>query len=115
MTIGIFSYLITVVVFVGLAFLLYLVRMRLAKRSPKIKSRYLKIILRIILISLAMTTIGEAFALKWRLWIYDPGRTFNTIFLGAEIETYLFITGVAFVVSLATILYARREEEMSRN
>ncbi len=52
----------------------------------------------------------EYVALAWRTWEYNPERTFHTIFLGAEVETYLFIVLVALVVSIATLVYANRED-----
>ena len=110
MNLGIFAFTATTIIFTGLAVLLYLV-MRLWKpRSAKLPKRYWRIIWVVMLGGLVYTAIAERFALAWRAWAYNPERTFYTIFLGAEVENYLFVTLVSFVVSLATLLYARHED-----
>lgn len=69
-----------------------------------------KIILWTIIIMAFATSPAEYFALAWRIWIYNPERTFSTTFWGAEVETYLFIILVSLVVSIATLVYANRED-----
>ncbi|MEK7509922.1 MAG: hypothetical protein AAB605_04410 [Patescibacteria group bacterium] len=108
---GIFSYTATILIFTGLAILLYfLMLFKFSRRSARLPAKYWKVVLAVILINIIATSPAEWAALTWRAWTYNPERTFHTTFLGAEIETYLFTTLVTLVVSLATLLYARREE-----
>ena len=108
---GIFSYTATVLIFTGLAMLLYLAMLLFfSRRSAKLPVKYWKVILTVIGINAIATSPGEWVALTWRAWTYNPERTFYTTFLGAEVETYLFTILVTLVVSLATLLYARRED-----
>ena len=110
MNFGIYSYTATIVIFCGLALALYVVGRLLRKKSAMLPASDWKVILWTIIIFAIVTGPEEYVALAWRIWTYNPERTFNKIFLGAEVETYLFITLVALVVSIATLVYARRED-----
>ena len=110
MDFGIYSYAATVLIFCGLALALYGVGLVLGRRSARLSARDCKAIGITILIMTAVTGPEEYLALAWRTWIYNPERTFYTTFLGAEVETYLFIILVSLVVSIATLVYANRED-----
>ena len=110
MNFGIYSYTATILIFCGLALLLYVVGRLLRKKSVMLPASDWKVIIWTIIIFAVITGPEEYVALAWRTWTYNPERTFNTTFLGAEVETYLFITLVALVVSIATLVYARRED-----
>lgn len=71
---------------------------------------YWKVIGIVVAINIIFTGPGEWLALRWRTWTYNPERTFSATFLGAEVETYLFTLLVTIVVTLATLVYARRED-----
>ena len=112
MNFGIFSYTATVIIFTGLALLLYLfVRSFISRRSAKLLNSDWKVISLVILITTLATGPCEWVALAWRTWTYNPERTFHTTFLGAEVETYLLIILGSLVVSIATIVYARHEDK----
>jgi len=111
MNFGIFSYVATILIFTGLAILLYLaMRLHFARRSAQLSKSDWKVILFTILIAIVVMSLGEWIALGWRIWAYNPEKTFHTTFLGAEVETYLFIVFVSLVISIATLVYARRED-----
>jgi len=110
MNFGIYSYTATILIFCGLALLLYIIGRLLRKKSAMLPASDWKVIIWTIIIFAIITGPEEYVALAWRTWTYNPERTFNTTFLGAEVETYLFITLVALVVSIATLVYARRED-----
>lgn len=111
MTFGIFSYTATVLIFTGLAMLVYLAkRFFISPKNSVLSKTDWKVILYTILITTIATGPGEYVALAWRTWTYNPERTFYTRFLGAEVETYLFTILVSLVVSIATLLYANRQD-----
>ncbi len=110
MNFGIFSYTATVLIFCGLAFSLYLIGLLLRKKSAILSASDWKVIVWTIVIMVVIIGPEEYVALAWRTWTYNPERTFNMTFFGAEIETYLFIILVSLVVSIATLVYARRED-----
>jgi|SRR5579872_6268816 len=107
MNFGIYSYTVTIVVFVGFALLLYFFS------GSRIEPRDWKIVWRVILLNILLTIPGEGLLLKWKVYLYDAQKTLHVTFLGPEIETYFYIAGVALVIALATIIYARREDEKS--
>ena len=109
MNFGIYSYTATILIFCGSALLLYIIGRLLRKKSAMLPASDWKVIIWTMIIFAVITGFEEHVALTWRIWTYNPERTFSTIFLGAEIETYLFIILVSLVVSIATIVYARRE------
>lgn len=106
MNFGIYSYLATTLIFPGLAMALYFAVRKKYRLTP-IEHRVIKITS---LITLAFTTVAEGAALSWNVWTYSPLQTLHTRFLGAEIETYLYIALVSLVVCLATVSYARHED-----
>lgn len=107
---GIYAYAMTVVIFTGLAGLVYLLGLFISHKNAHLPAAYWKVIGIVIGINMIFTAPGEWLALHWRTWTYNPERTFHTIFLGAEVETYLFTLLVSIIVSLATLVYARRED-----
>src|SRR3989338_1429967 len=111
MNFGIFSYTATVLIFTGLALLLYLaMRLYISPKNSVLYKTDRKVIFTTLLITAIATSPGEWIALLWRTWTYNPDRTLHTTFLGAEVETYLFAALVSLVVSIATLLYSRRED-----
>lgn len=110
MNFGIYSYTVTILVFCGIALAMYGVGRLLGKRSAMLTVADWKAVALTMIIFIVITSPEEYIALKWRTWSYNPERTFDKTFFGAEIETFLFITLVSLVVSIATIVYARREE-----
>ncbi len=110
MTFGIYSYTATVLIFCGLALLLYLIGCLLRKKSARLAKPDWRAIIWTIVIMTVITSPEEYVALTWRTWTYNPERTFHTTFLGAEVETYLFIILVSLVVSIATLVYAHHED-----
>ena len=111
MNFGIFSYTATVIIFTGLAMLVYLaMRFFVSPKNSVLSKTDWKIILYTILITTIATGPGEYVALAWRTWTYNPVRTFYKSFFGAEVETYLLTILVSLVVSIATLLSARRQD-----
>ena len=53
----------------------------------------------------------DSFALKWGAYQYNNVHTLNLRIHGAELETYLFLSGISSAVVGATMVYARREEK----
>jgi len=111
MSLGVFAYTATVLIFTGLALLLYLaMRFCVSPKNARLSRTDWKIILLTVTIITVAASPAEWTALTLRAWVYNPERTLDTTFLGAEVEAYLFAMLVALVVSMATILYARRED-----
>ena len=110
MKFSIYSYTATVLIFCGLAFLLYLVGVLFRRKSATLSKNDWKAIFGTIVIMTAVTGPMEYVALTWRTWTYNPERTLHKTFFGAEVETYLFIILVSLVVSIATLVYANRED-----
>lgn len=110
MNFGEYSYTVTIVVFCSIALAMYGIGRLLGKRSAMFAATDWKAIALTIAIMAVVTGPEEYIALAWRTWSYNPERTFDTTFLGAEVETFIFIILVSLVVSIATIVYARREE-----
>lgn len=111
MNFGIFSYTATILIFTGLALLLRIVKRLIHPSSHQMLSNTeWKVIGCTALITTIGTAPAEWAALTWRTWSYNPERTFDTRFLGAEVETYLFTILVTFVISVATLSYARRQD-----
>lgn len=110
MDFGIYSYTVTILVFCSIALAMYGIGWLLGKRSAQLTRADWKAIALTIAAMAVVTGPEEYIALKWRTWSYNSEHTFNTIFLGAEIETFIFIVLVSLVVSIATVVYARREE-----
>lgn len=52
----------------------------------------------------------EYAALQLRIWEYNPKTTFNILFLGAEIETYVFSFVVGLAVSSAVVAWTNYED-----
>lgn len=64
----------------------------------------LKAIFKVCLIGVLVTAPLEGFAIANKGWAYLPQTTFNTLFLGAEVETYIFSLFVSLTTSSVTIL-----------
>lgn len=110
MNFGIYSYTATILIFCGLALALYIFGRVLSKEFAMLPATDWKVIIWTMIIFAIITGPEEYVALAWRTWTYNPERTLDTIFLGAEVETYLFVILVSLVVSIATLVYARRED-----
>ena len=101
---GQYSYLITTIIFAAGAVLIEWLL------CGRVLSRHRKLICAIALILMIATAPAEMFALRWRVWTYNPDRTFHTRFLGAEVETYFYALVVAIAVASATVVFARYED-----
>src|SRR5205823_541591 len=99
-----YSYLITVFIFAGGAVLIeYLM-------AFKTLWRFRRIVGLVVLIGIIGTAIAEPIALNWRLWQYNPERTFQIYILGAALETYLFTLFVGIAVASATLYWMYCED-----
>ena len=105
MTFGIFSYLITILIFAGLA---VLIEWTLGFRKLK---KYTKIIGVIAVIGVSSTLIAESVALSWRTWFYSRGMTFGIYIFGAALETLIYAIFVAVAISSATLAWSDFEED----
>jgi hypothetical protein len=103
MNFGIYSYLVTALIFTGIA---------IAIRLPEIRpvKRYKKLILLLVVLGVAYTAIGESTALSQQIWTYNPLRTLNIHILGAEFETYVVSVISTVAVASGTLIWARYEE-----
>jgi lycopene cyclase domain-containing protein len=102
---GQYSYLITTVIFaVGAVLIEWLLAWQVLRR-------HWKLIAMVALILMIGTAFAEMSALRWRTWIYNPERTFNTLVFGAEIETYFYALVVAIAVASATVVCAEYEDQ----
>lgn len=110
MNFGIYSYTITVLIFCGLALSLYAVGLLFRRKSAELSKKDWKAIFWTIVIMTAAAGPMESVALAWRIWTYNPERTFYKYFFGAEAEAYLFTVLVSLVVSIATLVYANHED-----
>ena len=108
MSINNFSFFITVIVFPGLALLLYFLH---RNKSDKLQKFDKKIIIYTILITTILTSVADYLGTSWQAWSYNPEKTFHMTFLGSEAETYLFTLLVTLVVAIATIVSAKREDQ----
>lgn len=104
MNFGVYSYLISIVIFAGAAVALeWVFGFHLLKK-------YLKPLV-ITVIFYLFFPITEAVALKWENWDYSTTNTLHTRILGAEIETYVFTIFVAVAVASAVIAWTFYEDK----
>ena len=104
MPFGIFSYLITILIFAGAA---VLIEWTLGFKKLK---KYAKIIGVVVILGLIGTLIAESVALDWRTWFYSQGKSFS-IYFGAALETLIYAVFVAVAVSSATLVWSDYEED----
>lgn len=104
MTFGIFSYVITIIIFAGAA---VLIEWTLGFKKLK---KYTKIIGVVVILGLIGTLIAESAALNWRTWFYSEGKSFG-IYFGAAAETFIYAVFVAVAVASATLIWSDYEEE----
>lgn len=104
MTFGIFSYLITIIIFAGAAVLIEWI---LAFKKLK---KYTKIIGVVVILGLIGTLIAESVALDWRTWFYSQGKTFG-IYFGAALETFIFTVFIAVAIASSTLVWSDYEED----
>ena len=103
MQFGQLSYLISTIVFAGVA---VLIEWLLAFRHLK---KYWKLITLVVVIDLLILIILEPVALQWRAWTLSPQLTLNTFFLGAALETYLYTVLVSIAIASATLVWSAYE------
>src|SRR3989338_10586978 len=95
---GNYLYLITIIIVAGgTVFIEWLIEFNYLKK-------YTKQILFLGVVGLLITPFLEGSALKAKDYSYFPETTFNKLFLGAEVETYLFSFLVSIAISSAVIL-----------
>ena len=102
-----FSYLITILVFGGVA------NAVLWWRNHTLLFKHRRFLL-LFVIGTAPFAAFEGIALRWSAWMYAPDRTLHRNMLGAELESYLFMALVAAAVASATIVFASRENNNRR-
>ncbi|TMC47705.1 MAG: hypothetical protein E6J20_19345 [Chloroflexi bacterium] len=100
-----YSYLFTILAFGGGSLVLIWLRGHLR--------RYARFVLFFVVVTVPFAYF-ESFGLRWRAWAYNPARTIHRHFLGAEVESYLFMAFVSAAVASATLVYATREEARRR-
>ena len=103
MAFGIFSYLITILVFAGTAIIIEL------WLSSRFK-RYFKLIIVIAGIGILGTLIAEPVALDWRIWSYSEDKFFGIYVLGAAFETLIYALFVSIAISFATLIWSDYEK-----
>ena len=104
MTFGIFSYIITIIIFAGSA---VLIEWSLGFKKLK---KYTKIIGVVAILGLIGTLIAESVALNWRIWFYSQDKSFG-IYFGAALETLIYAVFVAVAVASATLAWSNYEED----
>ena len=104
MSFGHYSYLVTTLLFAGGAVSIeYLFGFHTLRRFWK---------------AIALTTafgfilgpIGEAVALRWGAWAYNPAQILDVLVEGVPVETFLFSLLVSIAVSSAAIYWAHCED-----
>ena len=105
MNFGVYSYLITTLLFAGAA-----VAVEWLLGYKKLK-RYWRIIGLGVLLVLLTTAIAEPIALEWHIWRYSLDKTLGISLLGAALETYVYTILVGIAITSATIAWAEMEEK----
>jgi len=105
MTFGTFSYLITILIFAGMA---VLIEWTLGFKKLK---KYTKIIGMVVGLGLIGTFLAEPVALNWRTWSYSQDKTFGIYVAGAALETFIYAVLVAVSVASATLVWSDYEED----
>ena len=105
MTFGTFSYLITILIFAGMA---VLIEWTLGFKKLK---KYTKIIGMVVGLGLIGTFLAEPVALNWRTWSYSQDKTFGIYVGGAALETFIYAVLVAVSVASATLVWSDYEED----
>ncbi len=107
MPFGIFTYLITIFIFAGIAMLIeYIVCFRRLKK-------YIKVIGIILITGIIGTLIAESVALSWKIWVYSQNKTFGIYVFGAALETLIFTIFVGIAIASATLVWSDYEEQKS--
>jgi lycopene cyclase domain-containing protein len=101
---GIYSYIITTLLFAGGAVLIEYMA------AGRTLWRFRRVVWCMGIIAIVATSAGESVALAWRLWEYHPERTFQIYFLGAALETYLFAFLVSVAIASATLYWTYCED-----
>lgn len=105
MTLGNFSYLITILIFAGTAVLIeWTINFRKLKK-------YIKIIGLIIGMSIVFTFMAEPAALNWRAWFYSQDKSFGIYVFGVALETLVYTVFVAVAIASATLFWSDFEED----
>ena len=104
MSLGPFAYLITTLLFAGGA-----LAIELALDLRRLWA-YRRLLAVMSLVAIFLTVVGESTALAWRIWVYNPERTFDRFVGGAALETYVYAVLVTLAVACAALIGARYEE-----
>ena len=104
MNLGIYSYLLTTLIFTGVIVILEPILLR------KTLSKYRILISIMILISVIGTVIEEPPALATQAWTYNLQDMLNMHIFGAEIETFVYSSLVMFCITGATLFFADAED-----
>jgi hypothetical protein len=103
MNLGMFSYLITMLIFAGSGFVLTLI---LVDIRP-----YKKLIGVVLAIGLVYAIITEPIAVSWQAWEYSQKYTLGYYVFGAELETCIFAVLAAIAIAGETLVFAEVEEK----
>ena len=106
MTFGIFSYLITILLFGGSAIIIELILGGMYEIR-----HYKRVMQTMLLFGLIYVILGESTALSWQAWIYSSYNTLGIHIAGAEIETYFYMIFCIIATSIATLFFADVEEK----
>lgn len=104
MNFGPFTYLVTTLIFTGVAIL---IEWTYSFRRLK---RHLKVILTVVITGVVLALIGEPVALFLGAWAYNQDRTLNAFIFGSAIETVLYAILVSIAVASATLVWSDWED-----
>ena len=103
MNFGHFSYLASILIFgLSAAIIWWFVANDKVKKNKRLVA--------IVILLGVLLEPSEYFALRWGAWAYDKTRVLNTRLLGGELESYLFIIVICFIVATATLTFAAKED-----
>jgi lycopene cyclase domain-containing protein len=101
---GSFTYLVTTLIFTGVAILI-----EWTFSFQRLK-RYTKVILAVVVIGIVFALVGERVALSLHAWVYNPELTFNTFLFGSAVETVLYAILASVAIASAALVWSDCEE-----
>lgn len=104
MNFGPFTYLVTTLIFTGIAILI-----EWTYSFRRLKG-HVKVISAVVAAGVIFALISEPVALKLRAWTYNPERTFDTFLFSSAVETVLYAILVGVAVASATLVWSDWED-----
>lgn len=104
MNLGPFTYLVTTLIFTGIAILI-----EWTYSFQRLKG-HVKVISAVVATGVIFALISEPVALELRAWTYNPERTFDTFLFGSAVETVLYAILVGVAVASATLVWSDWED-----